>query len=263
MIVALPRFGDVVAPCFEAAGSFEIVEISELTPKKRRLVSCEGCRGVGAVQLMKRFAVEAVICNGIKTCYRDMLAGHGVTVISNVSCTVDEALVRLADYDLTPQTAEPVVDENEPVIPLTDLICWTKELFSDSGYEIRPGEDLAEFPVDLVAQTKCPVCGQTIQIAICCGAHAYHFRQEIREFYRVAGNSFDCCTYVRPKSDAARQECGEYGICYLDPDSPGTACCNDKSGFPLVAGAVRGHEHLESHSNEDTTSDDRRSTYED
>ena len=100
-LVAIPLFGDEVAPCFEAAGSFALARVRNTSLESVRLLASTGCEGLGRVQMMRDSRISILICNGIKSLYRDLLETGGVAVVSNVACSASDALLRLMRGELS------------------------------------------------------------------------------------------------------------------------------------------------------------------
>lgn len=243
MVVAIPQFYDAVAPCFEAAKAFLIVRLDQGVTRSREVVECGGCEGFGRIQMLRDHRVGVLICNGIKGFYRDLLQAAGVLVVSHVSADVSSALADFLDGHLTADdtTTEPVdLREN---IPLPDLICWTRELFTVHGYRVMPGEDIASFPIDLVAELDCPLCGKLIRVAICCGAHTYRPNREIELLHLAAASGYHARVYVRSATPRIEQCCRDYAVDLIDPDAKMfNRDRRIKGRIPLLQSVVAGHE---------------------
>jgi predicted Fe-Mo cluster-binding NifX family protein len=243
MIVALPRFNDLVAPRFEVARYFVFARIEAQIEQHREVIQCTGCEGLGRVQLILDRRTELLICNGIRRIYCHILRSNGVQVSTDQSGPVDELLeqVRTERLPAVTQSGTPV--ETEPQIPLKDLIGWTQELFSACGYTVYSGAERAPFPVDLVAEITCPVCHKTVRIAICCGAHTYRCDQEIAQLHRVAGNDFHACVYIHPATEHVQRFCSDYGIELLDPNASWIHSTRlTRNRIPILQNPIPGHE---------------------
>jgi len=241
--VAIPRFKDIVAPCFEVARYFVVAGFEDALEISRETIQCSGCEGFGRIALLRDHKVDTLICGGIKGFYRDLLVSSGIVVIPNMSGTIDELLRAhsAGDFNKISPVNAPVCTENP--IPLEDLICWTRELFVAHGYTVFPGEEKAPFPVDLVAEIKCPVCQKPVRVAICCGAHSYRCDQEIRELHNVARIDFHARVYVHPATSPVEHCCREYDIELLDPNAKYASKDHPVSDrIPILQSPVRGHE---------------------
>ena len=240
--VAIPRYNEEVAPCFEAARTFVIIRLDDGRTVSQEVVQNTGCKGFGNLQLLRERGVNTLICNGIKVFYRDALVASNITVISDISDGIEAALERYVSGELSAR--ENLADtECTTPIPLQDLVCWTKELFSVHGYRVSEREEPDQFPIDLVAEIDCPVCNRPVRIAICCGAHTYRCRQEISELNRVAKSSYDARVYVRPTTPQVETCCREYGIELIDPNAKfASADHPTPSRLPILQQPVEGHE---------------------
>jgi len=243
VIVAVPKFNNIVAPCFEVARVFVLATIEGGAVVSTRLVDCGGCEGFGRIQLLQKKKVNALVCSGIKAFYRDLLDASGIAVVSNVSADVTEALEDYIAGRLQPDhtTAEPVDLTDE--IPLEDLICWTRELFTVHGYTAHDGADLAPFPIDLIAEIDCPKCDRKVRVAICCGAHSYRPEREIELLHLVAMTGYNARVYVRSATPDIMNRCREYGVELIDPDARFANRDDPVSDrIPILQSIVSGHE---------------------
>ncbi len=243
LIVAIPQFEGSVAPCFEAAKKTLIGKIENGQVVSSEIVTCSGCEGFRLVRILQQRKVDVVICGGIKGFYRDLLKAAGMDVVVNVALPVKQALELAAGGKLEIETSEPALEEMGPEIPREDLVCWTRELFESNGYRITPGAERAPFPIDLVAEIDCPICGKPVRVAISCGAHAYRVEQELQELRRVSASDYHAQVYVRPGSERISKCCGDYGIELVDPSSDtGVTPPPRGNRIPLLRGPVIGHE---------------------
>jgi len=243
-IIAIPKLNENIAPCFETAKYFLINKVKnghEILSSK--IVSSTGCEGFGRVRLLQDNMVNTLICSGIKAFYRELLVSSGLTVIDSVDFELEEAVGRFLDGQLKPVVREEDMTDMSAEIPHDDLVCWARELFESHGYRIPSSALEPAFPIDLVAEMKCPVCGRTIRVAICCGAHTYRSDQEIREFYRVTHTSYQARVYVYPAKASVRKHCCEYGIQVVDPDADTLNRDHVEPGrIPLLDRPIPGHE---------------------
>ena len=240
--VAIPRFQEIVAPCFEVAKYFVVTRFADDGRISRETIQCSGCEGFGRVALLRDNRVDVLICGGIKGFYRDMLTTAGVKVIANAGGTVDEILAAYSKGEFGAAGGEkPVCAEHS--IPREDLLCWAKELFTSHGYTVFPGEEKASFPIDLVAEIKCPVCQKPMRVAVCCGAQTYRCDQEIIELHNAARIDFHSRVYVHPATDQIREYCREFNIELIDPNAKYAASDHPVSDrIPILQGPVTGHE---------------------
>jgi len=242
-VVAVAKFEDSIAPCFEAARVFFIATIDESGAlESEKLIEASGCEGFGRIRALREQKISTLICNGIKGFYLDLLRASDIEVIANVTLSVSEALRAFQNGKLKPEAAKCRVTDFSQEIPLEDLICWTRDLFRSKGYKVTPRSELTPFPIDLMAEITCPVCSKPVRVAICCGAHTYRTDKEIAELKRVAAD-YHTAVYVHPASEELRQCCEEYGVELIDPDlDPDEKRRSRKNRIPILRQIVAGHE---------------------
>jgi len=241
--VAVPLYNDDIAPCFEAASYFIIATTANGREVLAEVVQCHETEEIGRVRFIRDNGIRILICNGIKGNYRGMLQAAGVVVISNIDYPAREALALYLNGKFGDRPEKIIPSDYACGILLDDLVCWTKDLFENCGYQIKCGADAGPFPIDLTAEIACPVCHNPIRVAICCGAHMYRPDMEIREFYQVAGSNYHARVYVHPESSEMSACCHEFGIELLDPEiDPITGRDLFASGIPLLQNVIRGHE---------------------
>ncbi len=235
--------GNMVAPRFEAASSFLIVTTEGNEVVSSETVSCPGTEGFRRVRMLRIHQVTALICNGIKRSYKDMLVSSGVTVIDRVSSEVEDALSRFLNGVLTSEES-PAEDIPEPcTVPHEKLVRSARVLFQKSGFEVSPGPDQGSFLVDLVAEMTCPRCRKPVRVAICCGAHTYRANQEITEFHLATQSGYHARVYFCPERPSLKKCCLEYGIELVDPDESALdKRPQDPERIPLLKGPVLEHE---------------------
>lgn len=243
MKVAIPLYGDDIAPCFEAASNFIIATVNDSSEVSVTIAQCHEAEGVGRIRFIRDNGVGTLICNGIKDFYRGMLQADGVVVISNLGYPAREALNLYINGKFGDRPGKIIPSDYACGILLDDLLCWTKDIFENSGYQVKCGGDAGPFPIDLTAEIACPACHNPIRVAICCGAHMYRPDKEIQEFYHVAGSDYHARIYVHPESSEMSTCCHEFGIELLDPyTDPITNRKLFASGIPLLQNVIRGHE---------------------
>lgn len=105
MKLAIPRFGEVVAPCFEYSATIAIFTI-----ERRRIVEqidfrLQSREALDRVRLLRDQGVSTLICGGVHAFFEHLLVDHGIQVMSWVSGNVDELLRRFLAGELTPGAA--------------------------------------------------------------------------------------------------------------------------------------------------------------
>lgn len=243
MKIAIPTFGNDIAPWFDVARHVAIYRLEGEQPILDEVFVCPSLHAVDRVRKINQEKVNVLVCSGISNKYKHMLQSGGVTVINHITGSVEQALIAFDNGELCGSDDEPIFQAIQPNRSLADLVEWTQKLFSDNGYEVVPGFEQASFPIDLVAERKCPKCGQPLRVAICCGMHAYRVDQEIREFHHAAGGIFDAEVYVHAVSLELERMCSDFGIQLMDPSEHRAAevASGQASAFPLLEGPPEGH----------------------
>lgn len=246
MKIAIPRYGEEIAPCFDVATHFVIYRKEDDKSVLGENFVCSSPKGVDRVRKLLGEGVDVLICGGINNRYKYMLQMEGVTVISRITGQVEGALKAFLNGELYGPDEEPIFQVMSENPPLADLVAWTMELFSENGYMVFPGSDHASFPVDLVAEMSCPVCGKPIRAAICCGMHAYRIDEEIRAFHHATGESFNSVIYIHSLSPEVEKLCVEFGIQLIDPDlySDKISLSGEPWQIPLLKPPLLGHNRL-------------------
>jgi predicted Fe-Mo cluster-binding NifX family protein len=243
MIIAAPKYGKMIAPCFETATDFLITVVEDNKVILTRQAACTGCKGFSRVNLLSENRVNVLICSGIKAFYQNLLLASDITVVSSVNLEAEKAVELFLAGDLS--LIEVHDDEiSEPLIPLDDLVCRSKDIFSAKGFRVRTGIDDMPFPIDFLAEIDCPVCGKSILLAVCCGVHAYKAEYELREFDRVSRTrEFHSRVYVHPHSESIEALCRDLGIEFMDPFDDRLERESSRSkAIPLLKIPIIGHE---------------------
>ncbi len=243
--ILIPDLNGNIAPCFEVASKFVLIVLGNCKIISRKQIACSGEGGFRRIRLIRLHDIDTLICNGIGVFYRDLLYTMHIELISDVSMELDEALQGYLEGWIRPDRFRPVINARTHNVPLSELVNWTKTVFENHGFAVRPGPGQDSFLIDLVAEIVCPECGKPIKAAICCGAHTYRVDQEIREFHFCAKNDYNARVYVCPCNDTAAERCREYNIDYLNFD-PGQIRMKVHSGrgVPLLNRPIAGHEKL-------------------
>jgi predicted Fe-Mo cluster-binding NifX family protein len=104
--VAIPRFGEVVAPCFEYSATIAIFTVD----RKRILDEQDFClqsrEALDRVRLLRDQGVDTLICGGVHSVFEDMLEENRIQVISWVSGEVDELIRQFLRGGLTPGSGQ-------------------------------------------------------------------------------------------------------------------------------------------------------------
>ena len=92
MKIAIPRFGERVAPCFEYSATIAIFEIQRKRVIDQKDFTLQSTRSFDRLRLLKDQEVEVLICGGIQDRFEDMVLAAGIRVISWVSGDVETLL---------------------------------------------------------------------------------------------------------------------------------------------------------------------------
>lgn len=104
MKVAIPRFAEKVAPCFEHSATIAI-----FTLRGGRLVdqvdfSFQSGEALDRVRLLKDQGIDTLICGGVQDVYEDLVLAAGINVVSWVSGDVESLLKQFLKGELVPGT---------------------------------------------------------------------------------------------------------------------------------------------------------------
>jgi predicted Fe-Mo cluster-binding NifX family protein len=107
LIVAIPRFGEVVAPCFGSSATISIFTLAGRTVVEERSFCLQSRDALDRLRLLRDQGVELLICGGVQEFLQDALEEGGITVISWVSGSVDSLLKSFMAGELVPKTGAP------------------------------------------------------------------------------------------------------------------------------------------------------------
>lgn len=107
MIVAIPRFGEVVAPCFEFSATIALFTLAGRTVVEERDFCLQSRDALDRLRLLRDQNVDLLICGGVQEYFQDALEESGITVISWVSGSVDSLLTSFMDGELAPRPGGP------------------------------------------------------------------------------------------------------------------------------------------------------------
>ncbi len=102
MKVAIPRFGESVAPCFEYSATIAIFTIRRGKVVEQRDFVLRSREALDRFRLLRDQGVDTLICGGVQDFFEDMLTEHGIRVLSWVSGSVDDLLERFLKGTLEP-----------------------------------------------------------------------------------------------------------------------------------------------------------------
>jgi len=240
MIVAITIFKDEIAPCFEAAKRFQVLEIEDSRIISKKHLECRAKGPIARLRLLKEAEVDVVICNGIRSFYKDMLEAENRVVYKDVTGKIKKALDLFLSGEISRAAKSRPEDQAPCLFEMGELVQMTGEYFARHGYEVS--DDEFEFPVDMLATIKCPKCKKPIRVAICCGGHLFSWEKEIRELRSISEN-FDAAVYVHAAQKPVARACRDFKINLLDPWILENEEKKKKSSpLPILRLPVKGHE---------------------
>jgi len=102
--IAIPRFGESVAPCFEYSATMAIFTVEGGNVIAQRDFALQSQQEFDRVRLLRDQGVDTLICGGVRDRFEDMIQALGIQVISWVSGDVDDLLDKFLRGKLTPGT---------------------------------------------------------------------------------------------------------------------------------------------------------------
>lgn len=102
MKVAIPRFGEDVAPCFEYSATISIFTIGGAKVVDQTDFTLQSKRIFDRLRLLRDQGVDTLICGGVQDQFEDAVQACGIRVISWVCGNVEELLDLFVHGRLTP-----------------------------------------------------------------------------------------------------------------------------------------------------------------
>lgn len=90
--IAIPRFGETVAPCFGFSATVSIFIVSDGEVIGQSDFVLQSQRELDRLRLLRDQEVEALICGGLQDRFEDIIRASGIRVISWVTGNVEELL---------------------------------------------------------------------------------------------------------------------------------------------------------------------------
>jgi predicted Fe-Mo cluster-binding NifX family protein len=103
--VAVPRFGDRVAPCFEHTTTISIFWLSDGRVSRKRDFTLVSNEPLDRVRLLRDQQVDTLICGGMEQRFEDMLEARGIRVVSWVKGPVDDLVAQFVRGELVAGSA--------------------------------------------------------------------------------------------------------------------------------------------------------------
>jgi len=239
----MPILDEGLAPCFEVARYFMVCDITNPDEVTISIEKCSECEGFGRIRFLQDNHITTLICNGIKSFYRDLLIADGINVVPNISLTAKEALDSHLHGKLKFDEGVVVQCPTVNMIPHDDLVCWARDLFTSNGYKLSEIDKLSHSLIDFIAEINCPVCAKLIRVAVCCGAHTYDYAQDIRHFHYSTSSNYQARVYVYTADSELIKTCKEYNVELIDPKSEESLIDKPVAGrIPILRNPTEGHE---------------------
>ncbi|MEW6074306.1 MAG: NifB/NifX family molybdenum-iron cluster-binding protein [Planctomycetota bacterium] len=90
--VAIPHFGEAVAPCYGASATVAIFTIENGRVVEQRDFTLTSPRVLDRVRLLRDQGVDTLICGGVQDRIEDVIRANGIRVLSWVSGNVERLL---------------------------------------------------------------------------------------------------------------------------------------------------------------------------
>jgi len=90
--IAIPRYEESVAPCFEYSATMAIFTVEGTEVVDQIDVPIRSRVAFDRIRLLRDHGVDTVICGGVQEVYEDMLCAHGFCVVSWVAGNVEDLL---------------------------------------------------------------------------------------------------------------------------------------------------------------------------
>ncbi len=101
MKVAIPRFGEEVAPCFEYSATIAIFTIEQGKITNQTDFVLQSQQSFDRFRLLRDQGVDTLICGGVENRFEDLIRDNGIEVISWVVGNVSELLTMFIQGKLT------------------------------------------------------------------------------------------------------------------------------------------------------------------
>ncbi len=241
--IAIACFGEEIAPCFAATRRFLIWELGSDSKINSGELTTSEIGGLARIRLLKQAGIDVLICNGIGEQARQLLETDGIHVVETIVGSLSDALYGYLAGKIPDSRISKTVEPFQLQPHTTALLEWTVELFSSFGWTIELFTQSEAYPIDFKAVIQCPLCGKSVQVAVCCGAHSYNIESEIQEFGHVTAREFDARIYVHQAASYIINWCRDYEIELLDPASftISTNKTTDKDMFPPLKERIKNH----------------------
>jgi predicted Fe-Mo cluster-binding NifX family protein len=116
MKVAIPRFADNVAPCFEHSATITIFRIEGGQLVEQMDFNVQSRETLDRVRLLKDQEVDTLICGGVQDAFENLLLAAGIEVISWMRGNTDSLLTSFIRGELEPGSGRPGYKTDKSVI---------------------------------------------------------------------------------------------------------------------------------------------------
>ena len=102
MKVAIPRMGEVVAPCLEFSVTITIFTVEEGRVIEQFDFPIRSGEPLDRIRLFRDQQVDTIICGGVQDVFEDLVRASGIQLISWVSGDIEDLLGLFLQGRLTP-----------------------------------------------------------------------------------------------------------------------------------------------------------------
>lgn len=106
MKIAVPRFGEEVAPCFDYSSNIVVFTIQNKQIINEQEFTLSSQWTVDRIRLLRDQQVNVLICGGIQDKFEDIVRANGIQVISWVSGKVEDLVHKHLTDKLIPAKQE-------------------------------------------------------------------------------------------------------------------------------------------------------------
>ena len=103
--VAIPRFGETVAPCFEYSATIAIFIIKDKKIVEQVDFTLQSQHAFDRLRLLKDQKIDILICGGIQDRFEELVQASGIETISWISGTVEDPLKQFMEGRLSSGSA--------------------------------------------------------------------------------------------------------------------------------------------------------------
>ncbi|MBZ0263516.1 NifB/NifX family molybdenum-iron cluster-binding protein [bacterium] len=242
--ILVPCFGEEVAPRFEVARRFRywLIEGGEVSDYREIVLEDDGA--FSRLRMLREKEINTLLCNGIEKTNLNLLDASGVEVVPHILGTASDAVFGYLAGRITDRTAKIDDQKSSDQFHTADLVEWTRHLFLGCNWRVLTTRLDNRYPIDLIAETQCPVCGLPVRVAITCGAHAYNVDEEIRELLQASSDGFHARVYVHQALPHLQKFCFQQKVELLAPSRFSISSEFNQGELPPLTGRINNHEKL-------------------